>query len=225
MKVLVVEDNIGIAKMLEISLSKDNFSVKLATDGESGFKMARDGDYDLIVLDLMLPNMSGFEIITGMRALGKKTPILVISARDSVKDRVKALDLGADDYLVKDFALEELSARAKTLIRREKGAVSNILKCKNLSMDLTNMIVMRNGKNLSLTRTEFKLLELLIRKKNKVVLLKDIIEKIWDKSLKEISSNKLNVHLRMLRKKVDEPFDFDLIKTIRGFGYMVTDLE
>lgn len=225
MKVLVVEDNLKIAEMLEIYLTRENFLVEMANNGELAFDMAKSGGYDLIVLDLMLPRKSGFEIIMGLRALNIKTPILVISARDSVKDRVKALDLGADDYLVKDFAVEELSARVKTLIRRDSGAISNVFKCKNLSIDLTNMMVRRNGKILTLTRTEFKLLEVLMRKKNKVVLLEDLLLNIWGKELRDVSSNKLNVHMRMLRQKVDEPFDLDLIKTVRGFGYMVTDLD
>ncbi len=225
MKVLIIEDNIGIAEMLKIALSKENFSVEIALDGESGFNMIKKGNNDLIILDLMLPHMSGFQIITAIRALGKKTPILVISARDSVKDRVKALDLGADDYLVKNFAIEELAARAKMLIRRNSGEISNILKCKNLSIDLTNMIVTRNGKTLTLTKIEFKLLEMLIRRKNKVVLSETIIEKIWNKSINEIHSNKLNVHMNMLRQKVDEPFNFSIIKTIRGFGYMATNSD
>lgn len=225
MKILIIEDNERILDLLETYLSQNNFCVEVESDGELGFEKAKNENYDLVLLDLMLPNRTGFEIITGLRTLRVKTPILVISARDMVGDRIKALDLGADDYLVKDFDLKELVARAKTLIRRSSGKIHNVFRCRNLSLDITNMIARRSSKLIKLTRTEFRVLEILIRNKNKVVPSEDLMKTIWGESAGDSISNKLHVHIRLLRGKVDDPYEQHLIKTIRGFGYMITDLD
>ena len=153
------------------------------------------------------------------------TPILVISARGGVNDRIKALDLGADDYLVKDFALTELAARAKTLIRRSAGKTNNIYRCANLTMNLSDMVVSRGGKSLQLTKTEFRILEALMRRKHKILGTADLIASIWGDEGKDYASNKLNVHIRMLRQKVDDGFALKLIKTVRGFGYILSDMK
>jgi len=225
MKVLIIEDNQRILELLEVYLLRHNFCVETALDGEIGFKKAKSAQYDLILLDLMLPRRTGFEIITGLRTLGVKTPILVISARDMVSDRIKALDLGADDYLVKDFNLKELIARAKTLIRRSAGEGHNVFRCKNLSLDITNSVARRNSKFINLTRTEFRVLEILIRNKNKVVSFQNLMKTVWGESIDGCLSNKLSVHIRLLRSKVDDPHEECLIKTVRGVGYMITDLD
>lgn len=225
MRVLIVEDNEKVLKMLEIFMEREKFVVDTAMKGDEGFEKAKNNKYDLIILDIMLPQRSGFEIICGLRAIEVNTPILVISARGAVNDRIKALDLGADDYLVKDFALTELAARAKTLIRRSSGKSHNIYRCKNLTINLSDMVVTRGGQSLTLTKTEFRILEALIRRKNKIMSTEDMIKSIWGESASKVSSNKLNVHIRMLRQKVDEPFDDKLIKTVRGFGYVISDTK
>jgi len=223
MKILVVEDNPGVLNMLEMYLNKHRFVVDTANTGQIALDKTRQQKYDAIVLDLMLPEKNGFEVITALRCLKNQIPILVISALGSVDDRVKALNLGADDYLVKDFSLSELMARLNRLIRRSDGESKNLLFCNTLTLDLSDMTVRRHGENIKLTKKEFVILTELLRKKNKVVATSALITAAWGEGDNDVLSNKLNVHVRSLRKKVDDPFPKALIQTVRGFGYKLCD--
>lgn len=220
MKILIVEDNQNVLDLLKLCLVKEKFVVESATRGNQAFEMAKKEKYDAIVLDIMLPEKSGFEIIGQLRALKNDTPILVISARSSLEDKTMALNLGADDYLMKDFAVQELVARLKSLIRRSSGVSKNIFFCEDLSLNLSDMVVRRGGQVIDLTKKEFILLSELLRNKNRVVKTEQLIQAAWD-SLEDHNSNKLNVHMRALRMKVDDPFGLPLIQTVRGFGYKI----
>lgn len=223
MRVLVVEDNVGVLNMLEMYLSKHRFMVDTARNGQQALDKVRQQKYDAIVLDLMLPEKNGFEVIAALRCLKNQIPILVVSALGAVDDRVKALNLGADDYLVKDFSLSELMARLNRLIRRSDGESKNLLFCSTLTLDLSDMTVRRQGDRVKLTKKEFIILAELLRKKNKVVPTSELIKAAWGEGDNDVLSNKLNVHVRSLRKKVDDPFDCPLVKTVRGFGYKLAD--
>ena len=225
MKILIVEDNSSVLEILQIALSKEKFAIDYAVDGNKAFEMAKTEKYDVIVLDIVLPEKSGFEIIKALRAMKNNTPILVISNRDSLDDKITALNLGADDYMVKDFAVQELVARIKSLIRRSsKGASKNLFFCDDLTLNLSDMIVRRAGKPIRLTKKEFVILSELLRNKDRVVTTEELIRVAWG-NLKEHNSNKLNVHMRALRSKVDDPFQKHLIQTVRGFGYQVSSEE
>jgi len=223
MRVLVVEDNPGVLNMLEMYLNKHRFMVDSADNGQTAIEKARQNKYDAIVLDLMMPEKNGFEVITALRCLKNHIPILVVSALGAVEDRVKALNLGADDYLVKDFSLSELLARLNSLIRRADGESKNVLFCNTLTLDLSDMTVRRQGQSINLTKKEFIILAELLRKKNKVVSAGELIAAAWGEVDNEVLSNKLNVHVRALRQKVDDPFEKTLIHTVRGFGYKLSD--
>lgn len=219
MKILVVEDNHAMLKMLKTILEKDRFVVDTAEDGETAFAMGKNNKYDLILLDLMLPKKSGFEVIKGLRASKVSIPILVVSAMMNVDDRVKALNLGADDYLVKNFAVPELVARIKGLIRRSNNKENNILTCKDLVFNLSHNLLMREQKKISLTKIEFRILLKLMLNKNKMVSVEELIESVWEEDRNQIMSNKLSVHIRSLRQKIGK----DMIVNQRDFGYMLTD--
>ena len=223
MKILIVEDHLDLLEIMQITLSRQNFMVDSATDGDTAFQKARDNQYDLILLDLTLPGKSGFEIITALRSLQVMTPILVVSGRSMVADRIQALNLGADDYLLKDFSHQELLARVKSVIRRSHGDAKNIYTCGNLTLNLSDMVVRRGSQLLTLTKKEFILLTELIRRKGKVTPTEVLIQAAWGENGNQVLSNKLNVHIRQLRKKIDEPFKHALIHTRRGFGYKLED--
>lgn len=223
MRILVAEDHSGMREILNTYLEKLKFVVDTAVDGQQALEMAQCKKYDAMLLDIGLPQKSGFEVITALRCLRNQLPILVISAQAAVEDRVHALNLGADDYLVKDISLPELGARLNRLIRRADGGSKNLLFCHNLTLDMTDMTVKRQGGFLNLTKKEFILLSELLRKKNKVVATKDLMLAAWGDELGVSASNKLNVHMRSLRQKMDTPFEKPLVKTVRGFGYKITD--
>lgn len=222
MNILVIEDNPSIRKMIQIFLEREKFTLDQAAEGLSGFEKARSKKYDLILLDLNLPGKSGFEIITSLRSLKIQIPILVISARTSLEDKLMALNLGADDYLVKDFALYEMLARVKSLIRRSTGHGRNIFKCGGLVLNIAEMTVTREGQKIKLPKKDFTLLATLIRQKNKTVETPELLKALWgDQNI--TSTNALNVHMRTLRKMVDEGFETKLLHTVRGFGYKLSD--
>ncbi len=223
MRILIVEDHSGMREILNSYLERFKFVVDIAVDGQQALEMAQCKKYDAMLLDIGLPKKSGFEVITALRCLRNQLPILVISAQMAVEDRVQAINLGADDFLVKDISLPELGARLNRLIRRADGGSKNLLFCHSLTLDLTSMTVKREGRHLRLTKKEFILLSELLRKKNKMVAIKDLMLAAWGDELGLSTSNKLNVHMRSLRQKMDKPFDKPLVKTVRGFGYKITD--
>ncbi len=221
MRILVAEDHSGVREILNHYLNKLKFVVDFAVNGEEALVMAQRQKYDVMLLDICLPQKSGYEVITALRCLRNQLPILVISARGSLEDRVRALNLGADDYLVKDFSLSELGARLNCLIRRSNGESKNVLYCDNLMLNLADMTVKRQGQFLRLTKKEFVLLTELLRQKRKLVSTRSLMTAAWGADQACSVSNKLNVHMRSLRQKVDTPFKKPLIKTVRGFGYKI----
>lgn len=223
MRILIAEDHSGMREILKLYLTRLKFVVDMAVNGQQAFDMAQQHKYDAMLLDMRLPQKSGYEVITGLRCLRNTLPILVISAHGAVEDRIRALNLGADDYLVKDISLPELGARLNRLIRRADGGSKNLLFCNNLTLDLADMTVRRKTRSINLTKKEFIILSELLRKKNKVVSIEDLMEAAWGEGGEGVLSNKLNVHMRSLRKKVDISTEKGLIKTVRGFGYKISD--
>ncbi|NUN47838.1 MAG: heavy metal response regulator transcription factor [Candidatus Brocadiae bacterium] len=218
MKLLVVEDEPKAAAALQKGLTEAGFEVDVAGDGEEGLTLARAAAYDLLILDVMLPKLDGFGVIEHLRKAGKDVPILVLTARDEVPDRVKGLELGADDYLVKPYSFAELMARVKTLLRRGPAARAGAIQIDDLEVDEATGKARRGGKDLELTSREFALLALLARHSGQVVTRSQISEKIWKVEYDGVS-NVIDVHVRHLRAKVDDPYDRKLIRTVRGMGY------
>ena len=219
MRILVVEDEQKTAAYLKKGLSENGFVVDVAGTGEEGLHLAFSVDYDLVILDVMLPEGDGWSVISGMRAKGRQTPVFFLTARDSVPDRVRGLDLGADDYLVKPFAFSELLARVRSILRRGPARQPEILRAADLEIDLVRHKAKRGGKDLDLTPKEFALLSLLIRRAGEVLSRSLIAEQVWDINF-ESDTNVVDVAIRRLRGKVDDPFEGKLIHTVRGVGYV-----
>lgn len=221
MKILIVEDETKTGNYLKQGLSEAGFVVDLVRDGIDGLHWAKSEDYDLIVLDVMLPGMDGWKVLQGIRQSGKDTPVLFLTARDEVKDRVKGLELGADDYLVKPFAFAELLARVRTLLRRgAKATEPDALRVADLELDLMRRRVTRAGKRIDLTAKEFGLLELLLRRRGEVLPRSLIASQVWDMNF-DSDSNVIEVAVRRLRAKIDDEFEPKLIRTVRGMGYVL----
>ncbi|HUZ13745.1 MAG TPA: heavy metal response regulator transcription factor [Caulobacteraceae bacterium] len=220
MKVLIVEDERKTAAYLKRGLEENGFVADVADNGEDGAHVAQAGCYDLIILDVMLPGQDGWSVIAGLRRRQIATPVLFLSARDAVHDRVRGLELGADDYLVKPFAFAELLARARTILRRGPARQPAVLNAADLELDLHRRRATRAGRALDLTPKEFQLLSLLLRRAGEVLSRTLIAEQVWDINF-ESDSNVVEVHMRRLRAKVDEPFARRLIHTVRGFGYVL----
>ena len=221
MKILIVEDEIKIGDYLRQGLSEAGFVVDLARSGLDGHHQAMTESYDLIVLDVMLPDVEGWRILQSLREAGDSVPVLFLTARDSVEDRVKGLELGADDYLVKPFAFAELLARVRTLLRRGAApAGDTTLKAADLELDLLRRRVTRGGKRIQLTAKEFALLELLLRRRGEVLPRSLIASQIWDMNF-DSDTNVIDVAIRRVRAKIDDGFDTKLIHTVRGMGYML----
>jgi len=220
MRILIVEDEKKTTAYLKKGLSENGFIVDVAEQGELGLRLARTANYDLVILDIMLPKRDGWSIITELRRNGKVTPVLFLTARDSVHDRVKGLELGADDYLVKPFAFSELLARIRSILRRRPVRQSEILRIADLEIDLLRHKAMRSGKRLDLTQKEFALLSVLARRTGEVLSRTLIAEQIWDMNFGS-DTNVVDVAIRRLRSKVDDPFPKKLIHTIRGVGYVL----
>jgi two-component system copper resistance phosphate regulon response regulator CusR len=220
MRILVVEDNKMTSSYIQKGLAEKGFIVDIAEDGEDGLHLAMSEPYDLIILDVMLPQKSGWSIIKDFRKQNNETPVMFLTARDAVPDRIKGLDLGADDYLVKPFAFSELLARIRTLIRRAPVRHSDVYRVADLELDITRHKATRSGKSLDLTAKEFLLLELLVRRKGEVLSKNFIMGQVWG-ILFDSDSNPVEVAIRRLRKKVDEPFAVSLIHTVRGVGYVL----
>lgn len=219
MRVLIVEDEHKIANALKRALEQESYAVDISYDGDDGYAMATTEPYDIAIIDQMLPGeYDGLDIIKAMREAKIHTPVLLLTALGSVEDKTKGLDSGADDYLVKPFALEELLARVRALLRRPQETLSNTLAAGDLSLDRTTFIVTRAGKEISLTSKEFGLLEYLMRNQGRPLSKDTIIAHVWDYDA-NVLPNTVEVYIKYLRNKVDAPFDTPLIHTVRGFGY------
>lgn len=220
MKVLVVEDEKKTAMYLRKGLTESGFVVDIAERGGDGLHLARAGNYDIVVLDIMLPERDGWSVLAELRRSGSQTPVLFLTARDAVQDRVKGLELGADDYLVKPFAFTELLARIRTILRRGSKLHPNTLCVADLEIDFVQHRAVRGGKKLDLTPKEFALLSLLVRRRGEVLTRTVIADQIWDMNF-DGHTNVVDVHMRRLRLKVDESFEHKLIQTVRGVGYVL----
>jgi two-component system copper resistance phosphate regulon response regulator CusR len=218
MRLLVVEDEAKTAAYLKKGLGESGFNVQVAQDGDQGLFMAMEGIYDLLILDVMLPRRSGWSLLESLRQNGQTTPVLFLTARDTVPDRVKGLELGADDYLVKPFAFSELLARVRTLLRRPLLRPLDKLVVADLELDLLRGDGKRQGEALGLTRQEFLLLSLLVRRRGEVLSRSFIAEQVWEMTF-DTETNAVDVAVRRLRRKVDDPFGQKLIHTVRGLGY------
>jgi two-component system copper resistance phosphate regulon response regulator CusR len=224
MKILVIDDESKTSGYLKRGLTESGFTVDVAEDGEEGLYLARAGDHDLIVLDVMLPVRDGWSVLTELRRCGKQIPVLFLTARDEVEDRVRGLQAGADDYLVKPFAFAELLARVRTLLRRNPTRQPEILRIGDLEIDFHAHRATRAGKRLDLTPKEFSLLSLLARRKGEVLTRTIIAGQVWDLNF-DGHTNVVEVHIRRLRGKVDEAFDHKLIRTVRGVGYVLEESQ
>ena len=221
MKILVVEDEAKTGEYLRQGLREAGFVVDLARDGLDGLHLALTEAYDLAVLDVMLPGIDGWQVLQGIRRAGKDMPVLFLTARDQVDDRVKGLELGADDYLVKPFAFSELLARVRTLLRRgSKAKEAEVLRAADLELDLLRRRVLRSGRRIDLTAKEFSLLELLLRRQGEVLPRSLIASQVWDMNF-DSDTNVIEVAVRRLRAKVDDGFAPKLIHTVRGMGYVL----
>jgi heavy metal response regulator len=221
LRILVVEDEPRIIEFVKQGLEQEGFQVDSASDGKTGLSYALSGSYDVIILDVMLPLMNGFELCAEIRSRGVGTPVIMLTARDAVADRVEGLNTGADDYITKPFAFEELVARIRAVTRRKQAiSITNVIRVGDLEVDLDRHKVTRSEKIIELTPKEFKLLEYLIINKGKVLSRTKIMENVWGFDF-DAETNVVDVYIRYLRQKIDDTIDNKLIKTVRGFGYMV----
>ncbi|MFZ3170712.1 MAG: response regulator transcription factor [Carboxydocellales bacterium] len=220
MRVLVVEDEKQIASFIKRGLEEECYAVDLASNGEEALNWLGSFSYDLVIIDILMPKMDGITLCITMRDRGIDAPVLMLTAKDTVDDRVAGLDAGADDYLVKPFAFKELLARLRALSRRKTEEKNTTLVVDDLELNLITRQIMRQGKELELTNKEFALLELLMRNQGKILSRTVIAEHIWDYNFFN-QSNIVDVYIRQLRKKIDEPFTSNLIRTIRGSGYKI----
>jgi two-component system copper resistance phosphate regulon response regulator CusR len=222
MKILVIEDETKTTAYLRKGLSENGFTVDISRRGDEGLQRAQSGNYDLLILDVMLPERDGWSILGELRRAGKQVPVLFLTARDALHDRVKGLQLGADDYLVKPFAFSELLARIHSILRRTSGSQPEALCVADLEIDLVRHRATRAGKRLDLTPKEFALLALLARRAGEALSRPLIAEQVWDVHF-EADTNVVDVHVRRLRAKADDPFPQKLIHTVRGVGYVLQD--
>lgn len=219
MRILFAEDDEKLAKMLIHLLKQDGFEVDHAADGETALEYGRSGEYDVLILDWMMPRMDGTQVCRTLRSEGMQTSVIMLTAKDAVEDRVKGLDAGADDYLVKPFAYEELSARLRALTRRSKQPVFNdMFEIRDLKIDMTQRTVVRNAEEIKLSKKEYQLLELFIRNQGRILTREVILSNIWGAS-GEVSDNNLDAFIRLLRRKLETEQSGRLIVNIRGVGY------
>jgi two-component system, OmpR family, copper resistance phosphate regulon response regulator CusR len=224
MRVLIVEDEEKMAKALRTGLEADQFSVSVARTGEEGFFLASTEPYDLMILDLMLPRRDGMEVLAALRQKNVSVPVLILTSKDAVKDRVRGLDAGADDYMVKPFAFSELLARIRALLRRGKPELGDKLRLADLEMDTSGRAASRNGKDLQLTAREFDLLEYLLRQQGRVVSREMLARDVWQETSRYTPlDNVIDVHVAHLRRKLDEPFKKKLLHTVRGVGFVLRE--
>ena len=220
MRLLVVEDEKKLNELITKKLKKEYYGVDSCFDGEEAIRYVKGTEYDAVILDIMLPKLDGFEVIKRIRAKKNKVPILLLTARDNIDDKVKGLDYGADDYLVKPFIFEELMARIRVLLRRNSGNADNIITIANLKVDLDAKTVFRDNVLIKLSGREYSILEYLIRNKGKILSRERIEDHIWNYDY-EGGTNVIDVYIRYLRKKIDDSYTPKLIHTIRGLGYVL----
>lgn len=220
MKILIIEDEARAGDYLQQGLTEAGFIADLARRGDDGLHLALEGGYDLAIVDVMLPGMDGFRLLETLRREGSDVPVLFLTARDTVEDRVQGLDLGADDYLVKPFAFTELLARVRALVRRGKTPVVDFLRAGDLVLDPMRRRVHRGSRRIDLTPKEYALLELLLRRQGEVLPRALISSQVWDMNF-DSDTNVVEVAVRRLRAKVDDPFESKLIRTVRGMGYVL----
>lgn len=223
MRILIVEDEKKVSQFLRKGFQAEAFSVDVATDGEQGLLLARAEPYDAIILDVMLPKKDGIQVLRELRQLRVTTPVLILSARSEVEDRVQGLNLGADDYLPKPFSFSEVLARIRAIVRRKStDARTSVLTIADLRVDLLSRRVERGGREVSLTSKEFELLEYLLRNKGRVLSRPILMEHIWDMNF-DSETNIVDVLINRLRRKIDDEFGMKLIHTIRGAGYVLKE--
>ena len=222
MRILIVEDEEKTALQLKKGLAELNIVSDISSDGIDGLARAEKEEYDLILLDVMLPGIDGWEVVKRLRERGKTTPVIFLTARDSIEDRITGLKLGADDYLVKPFAFSELAARIQTISRRSPLLQPDVLRIADLEVNFFAHSVMRGGKRLDLTQKEFALIDLLIRRPGEVLSRRRIAERIWNMDFNS-DMKVIDVHVRNLRAKVDDPFEKKLIHAVRGVGYVLEE--
>lgn len=222
MRALVIEDNIKTAEYISKGLKETYFTVDVAHDGEDGFHLATNNQYDIIILDVMMPKMDGWTVVKKIREHNIQTPVLFLTARDQVDDRVKGFELGADDYLIKPFAFSELIARIRSLLRRKQPLSNETLTIADLEIDIVKHRATRGDVRLNLTAKEFMLLVLLAKRSGEVLSRTYIAEQVWDINF-DSDTNVVDVAIRRLRQKVDDPFEKKLIHTVRGMGYLLEE--
>lgn len=221
MRVLLIEDDVTIARLLKEGLEDESYAVDVANDGSEGYRTAA-ADYDVIILDIMLPGMNGYEVCRTLRNDGDKTPILMLTARDTERDIVEGLDTGADDYLAKLFSFDVLLARIRALLRRPNEKLEEILQVGDLKLDPSSKKVTRASQEINLTAKEYGVLEYLMRNKGKVLSKEQIISHVWDFDA-DVLPNNVELFIMFLRRKIDKPFKSKLIHTVSGFGYKLEE--
>ena len=223
-KILLVEDEEKLARFVELELRHEGYEVEKAFDGRTGLEMAEQGQYDLMLLDIMLPQLNGLEVLRRLRKEESALPIIMLTARDAVMDKVTGLDMGADDYITKPFSIEELLARIRAALRKQAGQKKeeSLLTCADLSVDVSRHRVMRGGKEIELTGREFSLLQYFLENKTLVLTRDQLLEKVWGYGYLG-ETNVVDVYVRYLRGKIDDPFEQKLLHTVRGVGYVLRD--
>ena len=222
MRILLVEDDVAIARSLKEGLEDEAYAVDVAYDGDEGYRTATADEYDVIILDVMLPEMNGYEVCRALRKGGNQTPILILTARGAEQDIVEGLDMGADDYLAKPFSFEVLLARLRALLRRPNEKLEEVLRVGDLTLDPSLKKVMRAAQEINLTAKEYGVLEYLMRNTGKVLSKEQIISHVWDFDA-DVLPNNVELFIMFLRRKIDKPFDSKLIHTVPGFGYKLED--
>lgn len=222
MRILVAEDEKDLNRLIEKKLTKSGYGVDAVFDGEEALDFVEFAEYDAVILDVMMPKKDGFAVIKEMRSRGISTPVLFLTARDSIEDRVTGLDLGANDYLVKPFSFDELMARVRAMTRIKYGVSENVLSVDGLSLNCSTHEVTRDGKSITLSAKEYSMLEFMMRNVGIVLSREKLENHVWNYDY-EGGTNLVDVYVSYLRKKVDGEFDKKLIKTVRGFGYVISD--
>lgn len=222
-KILLVEDEEKLARFVELELQHEGYGVDKAFDGRTGLEMAESGAYDLLLLDIMLPALNGIEVLRRLRR-ASSMPVIMLTARDAVMDKVTGLDMGADDYVTKPFSIEELLARIRAALRKESAREqeNTLLSCAGLTLDVSRRRVSRDGKEIELTGREFSLLQMFLENKTIVLTRDQLLEKVWGYGYLG-ETNVVDVYVRYLRGKIDDPFDQKLLHTVRGVGYVLRD--